>query len=253
VFRQLNAMRILAITTGQWGERIVKNVNEHAPKKWSIAKFRASSLYPIVIDEPRDFLPASLEAADLILALGEAPGCAELIPDVCRMTGARAGIAPIDRSEWLPKGLANQLRGWLKAIDVVSVFPKPFCSLTENSYSLRGERVEYDNAMIAEFARLFGKPHFAVQAQDGSVTKVDIERASPCGCSEFVAAGLIGIDVNDAEFDAGMRHHHYPCWASMGIDPDYGDTLMHVSGNLTVDAISAATKQYRTVMYFKPR
>jgi hypothetical protein len=39
----------------------------------------------------------------------------------------------------------------------------------------------------------------------------------------------------------------------MGIDPDYGDTLMHVSGNLTVDAISAATKQYRTVMYFKPR
>ncbi len=245
-------MRLLAITTGQWGERIAKNVKQHAPKNWSVAVFRAPTQYPIVIDDPRDFLPASLDAADLILALGEAPGVAELIPDVCRMTGARAVIAPIDRSEWLPKGLANQLRGWLKAIDVESVFPKPFCSLTDNSYNLRGERVEYNNAMIAEFAHLFGKPRFSVQAQEGAITKVDIERASPCGCSDFVANGLITVDVNDAEFDAGMLHHHYPCWASMGIDPDYGDTLMHVSGNLTVDAVSAATKPYRTVMYFKP-
>ncbi len=245
-------MQILAITTGAWGERIAKNVKEHVPKKWGVTQFRAPSQYPIIIDDPRDFLPVTMDAADLILALGEAPGVAELIPDVCKMTGARAVIAPIDRSEWLPKGLANQLRGWLKGMDVASVFPKPFCSLTENTYNLRGERVEYDNAAIAEFARVFGKPRFGLQMQDGSVSKVEIERASPCGCSIFVANGLMNVDVNDAEFQAGMLHHHYPCWASMGIDPDYGDTLMHVSGNLTVDAISAATKPYRTVMYFKP-
>jgi hypothetical protein len=168
------------------------------------------------------------------------------------MTRARAVIAPIDRSEWLPKGLANQLRGWLKEIGVTGVFPKPFCSLTETSYNLRGPRVVYADARIAEFARVFGKPRFRVEAQDEKITRVEIERASPCGCGVFVAQGLIGADVNDAEFQAGMLHHHYPCLASMGIDPDYGDTLMHVSGNLTVDAVSAATKPYCVVQYFQP-
>ncbi len=247
-------MNILAIHTGQWGERIVRNLREHAPRNWRIADFHAPAKYPIVIDDPRDFLPQKLDAADLVLALGEAPGVAELIPDICKMTGTRAVIAPIDRNEWLPKGLANQLRGWLKDIGVVSVFPKPFCSLTETTYSLRGQRVEYDDWLISEFARAFGKPRFRVEANDRVITRVEVERAAPCGCATFVAQGLVDVvDVNDAEFQAGMLHHHYPCWASMGIDPDYSDTLMHVSGNLTVDAISAATKPYRTEMYIKPR
>ena len=246
-------MNILAITSGPWGDRIVKNLRGHAPKDWQIAEWRAPAHYPIVIDDPKDFLPAQLAPADLVLALGEHPGVAELIPDICLMSGARKVIAPIDRSEWLPKGLANQLRGWLKAINVTSVFPKPFCALTENTYGLRGQRVEYADETIAEFAQVFGKPRFIIEAQNEKITAVDIERASPCGCSLFVAQGLKDVDVNDAEFQAGMLHHHYPCWASMGIDPDYGDTLMHVSGNLTVDAISSATKPYRTVMYFTPK
>lgn len=246
-------MKILALYTGRWGERIVKNLRQKGPKNWRIADFHAPPHYPIVIDDPCDFLPKQLDAADLVLALGEAPGVAELIPDVCKMTGARAVIAPVDNSAWLPKGLANQLRGWLKEIGVVSAFPKPFCSLTETTYNLRGERVEYDDWFISEFAREFGKPRFRVEADDGRISQVEVERAAPCGCAEFVAQGLADVDVNDAEFQAGMLHHHYPCWASMGIDPDYCDTLMHVSGNLTVDAISAATKAYRTVQYIKPQ
>ncbi len=59
--------------------------------------------------------------------------------------------------------------------------------------------------------------------------------------------------MNDAEFGAGMLHHHYPCLAAMGIDPDYSDTLMHVSGNLTVDAIVNAVKPHRQTAYFKPK
>ncbi|MBI3913873.1 MAG: hypothetical protein HY327_06775 [Chloroflexi bacterium] len=246
-------MNILAIHTGPWGERIARNLRDHAPSHWQIAEFRAPAHYPIVIDDPRDFLPQRFDAADLVLALGEASGAAELIPDVCRMTGARSMIAPIDNSAWLPKGLANQLRDWLTYIGVVSVFPKPFCSLTETTYSLRGQRVEYDDWLISEFARGFGKPRFRVEANDGKITQVEVERAAPCGCADFVAQGLQNVEVNDAEFQAGMLHHHYPCWASMGIDPDYSDTLMHVSGNLTVDAISAATKAYRAQLYIKPQ
>jgi thymidylate synthase len=246
-------MKILAVSSGIYGQRIFNNLVSHAPREWQVVEWRAPAAYPIVIDEPLDFLPAHLAESDLVLAVGEHPGIAELIPDICKLTGATAVIAPIDRNEWLPKGLANQLRGWLKAMGVTSVFPKPFCSLTESSYSLRGERVEYDNALISNFARRFGKPRFRLGAQHQLITSVEIERGSPCGCGEFVADGLRGVSVDDAEFEAGMLHHHYPCLASMGIDPGYGDTLMHVSGNLTGDAVSAACKPYRQTLYFKPR
>jgi hypothetical protein len=246
-------MKILAVSSGIYGQRIVGNLLAHAPREWQVIEWRAQASYPIVIDEPLEFLPAHLNQSDLVLALGEHPGIAELIPDVCRLTGASAVIAPIDRNEWLPKGLANQLAGWLRTMGISSVFPKPFCSLTETSYSLRGERVEYDDVLISEFAHVFGKPRFSIQVNDQTITQAEVERASPCGCSLFVADGLRGVDANDAEFEAGMLHHHYPCLASMGIDPSYGDTLMHVSGNLTGDAITAAIKPHRQRLYFKPK
>jgi hypothetical protein len=38
----------------------------------------------------------------------------------------------------------------------------------------------------------------------------------------------------------------------MGIDPDYSDTLLHVSGDISRDAFSAAVKPFRTIRYFRP-
>jgi hypothetical protein len=247
-------MKILAVVSGEFGRRKAHTLREYGPKEWTVNEWTAPSHFPIIIDEPRDFLPASLPPADLILAVGEHPGIAELLPDIAKMTGAQALIAPIDRVEWLPKGLMNQLRGWMKEVGVECVFPKPFCSLTEKSYSLRGQHTEYDNALIAEFARHFGKPNVSVTVDEATQTiaSVEITRDATCGCMRYVAQGIVGTKVEDAEFQAGMLHHHYPCLASMGVDPDYNDTLMHVSGNVFRDAFSEAIKPYRQVLYFKP-
>ncbi len=247
-------MNILAVVTGEYGRRIARNVREYGPETWVLNEWTAPSHFPLVIDEPRDFLPNTLPAAELVLALGEHPGIAELLPEVAKITGASAVIAPVDRVEWMPKGLMNQLRGWLKEIGVVGVFPKPFCSLTENSYSVRGQRIEYDDPLIAEFARYFGKPRVRVTVDQaaGVITSAEVERDAACGCIRYVAKGIVGNHVNDAEFQAGMLHHHYPCLASMGIDSDYSDTLMHVSGDLARDAFGAAVKPYREIQYFRP-
>ena len=247
-------MQLLAVVTGEYGRRIAHNVREYGPKDWTVNLWTAPSHFPIVIDEPRDFLPASLPPADLILAMAETPGVAELLPDVAKMCGAVAMIAPIDNNAWLPKGLMNQLRGWMKEVGVTSVFPKPFCSLTENAYSIRGQRVEYQNDLIAEFARHFGKPRVQVTVDDESKTiaSCDITLDAPCGCMRFTAQGIVGVNLDDAEFQAGMLHHHYPCLCSMGVDPDYADTLLHVSGNIFRDAFTEAVKPYREVHFFKP-
>jgi hypothetical protein len=247
-------MRILAVVSGEFGRRFAHNVREYGPPTWTVNEWTAPSHFPIVIDEPRDFLPASLPPADLILAVGEHPGIAELLPDIAKLTGAKAMIAPVDRVEWMPKGLMNQLRGWMKQVGVESVFPKPFCSLTKNSYSLRGQRVEYDNALISEFAHYFGNPSVkvSVDKETGTIANVHVERDATCGCMRFVAQGIVGVQVDDAEYEAGMLHHHYPCLASMGIDPDYNDTLLHVSGNTFKEAFAEEIKPYKPVLYFQP-
>jgi len=247
-------MRIVIITQGEYGRRMLDNIRAHAPKAWSVAEWQAPVTLPLVMDYPEDYLPASFPPADLILSLGENPGVAELVPEIARMTGARAVIAPVDRSEWLPKGLARQLARWLQDMGVSAVFPKPMCSLTETHYNIGRQRKEYSNDLIAEFARHFGRPRFVITVDPSSrtIAEARADRDAVCGCARYVAAGLVGMKVDEAELQAGMLHHHYPCLAAMGIDDDFADTLMHVSGNVTKEEVQAQIRPYVSVQYFVP-
>jgi hypothetical protein len=247
-------MRILAIVTGEYGQRHVDNIRKHGPADWRIEVWRAPVVLPPVIDYPEDYLPESLPPADLILAFGEHRGVAELVPDVARMTGARAVVAPVDREEWLPRGLARQLRGWLAEMGVACVTPKPFCSLTETHYNVRRHRIEYDAPLIAEFARWFGRPEFRISVGDRArtITAVEVVRDACCGCARHVAQGLVGVPADDAEQEAGLLHHHYPCLAGMGKDPDFDDTLMHVSGNILKERVGEQVRPHKRVVYIVP-
>jgi hypothetical protein len=84
------------------------------------------------------------------------------------------------------------------------------------------------------------------------ITSIDVTRDAVCGCARFVAQKLIGESVDEAELKAGLAHHHYPCLASMGIDIDFDDTLMHVSGNLLRDAVHEQIKHYQVTNYIRP-
>lgn len=247
-------MRILAIITGEYGQRHVDNLRAHRPHHWQIDVWKAPSVYPPILDYPEDYLPESLPPADLVLAFGEHRGVAELVPEVVKMTGAQAVIAPVDREEWLPRGLARQLRGWLASMGVVCVTPKPLCSLTETHYNVRRHRIEYDDPLIAEFAHYFGRPelHITVEPETRRISRVEVLRDTVCGCARFVAQGLIGVSADDAEFEAGMLHHHYPCLAGMGKDPDFNDTLMHVSGHILKEGVAEQVKPYKQEVYIVP-
>jgi hypothetical protein len=252
----LNApVRILAIVSGEYGQRHVENIRAHTPADWQVEVWQAPGVLPPMLDYPEDYVPDDLPPADLILAFGEHPGIAELIPEIAKVTGARAVVAPVDREEWLPRGLARQLRGWLADMGVACVTPKPLCSLTETAYNVRRHRVEYDDPLIAEFARAFGRPEFRITVDPATrtITSVEVMRDAVCGCARFVAGRLVGVSADDAEQEAGMLHHHYPCLASMGKDPDFDDTLMHVSGNILKEQIGEQVKPYKQVAYIVPR
>jgi hypothetical protein len=246
-------MRILAIISGQYGQRHVENIRAHGPEAWEITTRQAPAILPPIVDYPEDHLPETLPSADLILSFAEIKGVAELLPEIAKMTGAKAVIAGVDSEVWLPRGLARQLRGWLERINVACATPKPLCSLTETHFGItRRKKEEHNSPLIAEFARHFGKPELelAVDEKTRTVTAVQVKRDSVCGCARFVADGLVGLSVDEVEEKAGLLHHHYPCMASMGKDVDFGDTLMHVSGNFMKETVSEQIKPYKR--YFDP-
>lgn len=249
-------MKILAIVSGEYGNRHVKNIKEYGPDNWEIKTWQAPPVFPPFIDDPDDFLPDEMDPADLILSFAEHKGAAELLPDIAGKTGAKAVLVAVDDELWLPRGLDRQLHGWLENINVACVTPKPLCSLTENSYGVtRHETAQYESSLVSEFARYFGKPELALEIDQESrtISAARVTRDAVCGCARFTAEGLIGLSVDEAEEKAGLLHHHYPCLASMQKLPHFNnDTLMHVSGQILKDNVGAQLKLYKNVRTFKP-
>ena len=248
-------MRILTVIQGIYGRRITDNLRQTCPPAWTVLSHVLPVVLPPVIDYPEEYLPASLPSADLLLALGEHPGVAELLPDIVRMCGAQAVIAPVDNTAWLPPGLMRQLAGWLAAQGVTAVFPKPFCSLTEHTINFGRRRQEYDAPLVSAFARGVGSPRFEITINQAArvIDAIDVLCDTPCGCARHVAAHLAGVGVDEAEETAGLLHHHYPCLAGMAVDPDYGDTLMHVSGHQFIAEVARGVKGSKTpVPYVRP-
>ena len=237
--RSPKTLRLFVLYQGRYGERILENIQRHAPGTWVVESWCASSDLPLVVDDPLSFLPEHLPAADLVLSLGESGGAAQLLPGIVERTGARALIAPVDNVIWLPDGLIRQLRVWMAAIGVTAVFPKPFCSLTENCYNVRQQEVAFEDAWIGEFARYFGRPVFRIACEGENIAQIEVERDTACGCARFVAHKLVGVDVQEAVIQAGLSHHHYPCRATMRVDPGLGEPLIQVAGNFMRQAVAA--------------
>jgi len=248
-------MRILGIISGEYGKRHIDNIHEHGPARWEIEVWQAPMHFPLVIDYPEDYIPKSLSPADLMLSFAEHRGVAELIPDLVSLTGAKGVIAAIDNESWLPRGLARQLRGWIEKLGATCVTPKPLCSLTERDFGVsRQQRIAYICKEISEFAQYFGQPQLNLEIDPSTnlILSATVERDAVCGCARYVAAKLAGVHVDEAEEQTGLLHHHYPCLASMGIDTDFSDTLLHVSGNVLKDNIAEQVKPYKTITYIAP-
>jgi len=77
------------------------------------------------------------------------------------------------------------------------------------------------------------------------VKEVRVIRSAPCGSTYFVAEALKGTKVADAEEKSGILHHNYPCLATMNVDWQFHDTLMHRAGYFTKQAVNRALKKPR--------
>jgi hypothetical protein len=230
------AMRILIAIQGYYGERMAENIRRRCPPNWEVHHVTLPTALPAIVDDADEFLPRELPAADLLISLGEHPGVAQMIPDMARRSGATAVIAPADNRAWLPFGLARQIKQKLESVGVAMVYPVPFCALTED---------DSQNPYIQEFARHFGRPDVDIEFyQDDRrrIGKVTVKREAPCGSTRFVAERLAGAWFREATEQAGLLHHQFPCLATMAMDREFEDTLMHRAGNMLKQTIQQSIK-----------
>ena len=114
-------------------------------------------------------------------------------------------------------------------------FPKPFCSL---------EAAEA-KPLISRFVREFkiGKPSLGIgiEKRNGArvVQNVVVERSAPCGSTWYVAKKLIGKAVRKEGIRdvVAKAHHSYPCTATMSVDPEIGEPILHEAGFLIREAV----------------
>ncbi len=230
-------MRILAFCRGLYGNRIARHIKDTNGQGWRVDVLDVPRGLPPVIDDPEEFLPSDVPEADLLLAMGESAESAQLVPALARLCRARATILPVDNSAWVPSGLRNQISTEISNLGVTPVFPRTFCTLTETSSGPGSDTVAHDHSVIAEFAGRFGRPRLAIQVDGDRIAAVEVKRSSPCGSTFLVAQKLVGVRVTEAVPQAGLHAHHYPCLASMSLEPG-GETLMHVSGHVVNEEVT---------------
>jgi len=227
-------MRILIAIQGNYGQRMVDNIKQHCPDNWEVNSFTIPIGLPAIIDDADEFLPQELPATDLLISLGEHSGVAQMIPDMVKKSGAKAVIAPADNRTWLPPGLANQIHRKLESLGVEMIYPVPFCTLTE-----KGIQSSY----IREFTKYFGRPEVDMELDKDRIKKVTVTKDAPCGNTRYMADGLVGVWIRDAVEQAGLLHHQYPCLATMAMDQEFEDTLMHRAGLMAKLATEEALKK----------
>lgn len=226
---------VLVVTQGAWGRRILDHVRKKAPEHWTVLESQIPAQLPIPLDDPSGTMPEELPAADLLLLLPEHPSAPQLIPGLLAMSGAMAVISPIDNASWFPQGEASKLARLLREQEVPYAFPRPFCALRETG-----------DPIIDEFVKRFGSPALEIESVDGrTVSMAMVRRGAPCGCTDFVAEGLLGTRLDEAIELSGLKHHHYPCLASMDKEPDLDDTLMHLSGLELKRQVEEEVKRFR--------
>lgn len=231
-------MRILAAIQGNFGQRIVDNIRQHAPAHWNLSVWRAPPLIPPDQESLSLLLPKALPAADLVLGLGESLQMAYLIPEIVSRSGARAVIVPIESPRWLPDRAIRYLETALEDAGVALAFPKPFCSLTMRTYNEASWRVTYQDAHIAEFARYFGRPELRILFDDdATVTRCEVRRDAACGFVQVLADRLVGCPINQVEELASELLREHGCPNGTVIDLDYQASLDTVADSIVRDAV----------------
>jgi len=215
-------------TEGYFWSRLVEHLQAQGGQVTASA---VPQQLPLMVDEPRDFLPAETGAADVTIAVNIHHDLLVELPYLMAEQGGRALIGPREDPNWIRPGLVMQTRKAAEKLGIETAFPQPFCF------------VHPSTPVISEFCEQYqvGQPHFELTISNDIVTGVHVIRGAPCGLTHWAVEQFVGVEVGEALIQkAKFLHHGRPCLATMTMLPGMNDTLMHKSLFMFLDAVQAA-------------
>ncbi len=191
------------------------------------------AVLPEYLDNPAAFLPDSLLPHDVLIAINIHEEIMLELPAAVAAAGGRAIVVPREDPAWTTPWSRGEVARRCAAAGLETAFPKPFCSLVEDSAR------PAITAMMRDLK--IGRPEIKITVIDNVITAVDVIRSAPCGDTYFVARNLVGKALDDKlEWWAAKYWGSYPCRASMTFDPDFNDNMQHAAGHILLDALRAA-------------
>lgn len=189
---------------------------------------------PLFIDDPEEYLPKRIPSCDILMPIGVHPDILSVVPQLAERAHVGGVIVPIEDRTWCPPALKRKLKVELDAMGVDHAFPHPFCTLTENGMP-----------KIDEFVCTYrvGRPQLEIDLVGDRVGVARVLRSAPCGSTWYVAEQLRLRKLEEVEQITSNAFHGYPCTASMEIDPELGDTIMHKAGYTIRSAVLEAVQQ----------
>ena len=190
------------------------------------------SVLPYYLDDPLDFTGRELPPHDATVALNVHQEILLALPRAASAAGSRVIIAPAEGPDWVSRWVRGQVKKVCRELDMGCAFPKPFCSLYPGIHPAVDEFMEHFR---------IGYPKIKLELGDGYIRGAKVVRSAPCGNTYYVAFNLKGAPLEAAVAEVVAKYwHSFPCVASMEIDRELGETILHVGGFMHYRAVQEA-------------
>ena len=242
-------LRLLFVYSGEFIERVIRNlindpsfckscglycdsckynVYSHVQNVRAAIKLPEPSELPAFIDNPGKYMPKKIPRADVCISSETHKDLLLELPCRLREAGVKALIVPVEDFVKVPTGLRKQVEEKCLNSGLECAFPKPFCSLESSQ----------DKPVISRFVNEMGvgRPRLEITTAKHEKSEViessTVVRSAPCGSTWYVAKKLLGVDTKkELLYDAiAKAHHSYPCTATMEIDPEAKEPILHIAG-----------------------
>jgi len=190
-------------------------------------------VYKMFEDEPLSYLPNKFKPHDVAIAIGVHEDILVELPKLVFESGGKALIVPCESKDWVSRWTRDFTINKCEEYGLEYAFPKPFCTLDKGKFKVI-------NDFIDEFK--LGKPKFRLYVdRDEVIVKAEVIISAPCGNGYNIAKHLVGTKIGEESKKAVAKFwHSYPCMGGMQIDPEIGDTPLHISGYTHYSALENA-------------
>lgn len=190
------------------------------------------STLPYYLENPEKFIPVKMPEHDVLVAINIHEEIILSLPPRMAAAGGKALIVPSEHPDWVSRWLRIKVGEAANQCGIEAAFPKPFCDLTAEA-----------GTVVADFIKEFriGRPKLKINHSGDKIESVDVQISAPCGCTYFLAHNIKGAKLDEDFINKVSKYwHSYPCTASMKMDYEIGDTILHKGGYIHREAVQAA-------------